>query len=59
MYLTTSYILTAQQEYSEEIIKIFNNHGLTASVIGEIINKNVLKINDGKDEIEVLDLKNH
>jgi hypothetical protein len=59
MYLTTSYILTAQQEYSEKIIKIFNNHGLTASVIGEIINKNVLKINDGKDEIEVLDLKNH
>ncbi len=59
MYLTTSYILTAQQEYSEEIIKIFNNYGLTASVIGEIINKNVLKINDGKDEIEVLDLKNH
>ncbi|MHA1534200.1 MAG: AIR synthase-related protein [Promethearchaeota archaeon] len=59
MYLTTSYILTAQQEYREEIIKNFNNHGLTASVIGEIINKNVLKINDGKDEIEVLDLKNH
>ena len=59
MYLTTSYILTAQQEHSEEIIKIFNNHGLTATVIGEIITKNVLKINDGKDSIEVIDFKNH
>ena len=59
MYLTTSYILTAQQEYCEEIIKTFNNHGLTAAVIGEIINKNVLKINDGKDEIEVLQILNH
>ncbi|TES95027.1 MAG: hypothetical protein E3J90_10465 [Promethearchaeota archaeon] len=59
MYLTTSYILTAQQEYREEIIKIFNNHGLTATVIGEIVSKNVLKINDGKEEIKVLDLKNH
>jgi len=28
-------------------------------VIGEIITKNVLKINDGKDSIEVIDLKNH
>jgi selenophosphate synthetase-related protein len=57
MYLTTSYILTAQQEYSEEIIKIFNNHGLTATVIGEIITKNVLKINDGKESINVLDFE--
>jgi len=59
MYLTTSYILTTQQEHLEEIIKIFDNHGLTAIVIGEIITKNVLKINDGKDSIEVIDLKNH
>jgi len=59
MYLTTSYILTAQQENSDEIIKIFNNHGLTATIIGEIITKNVLNINDGKDSIEVIDFKNH
>ena len=59
MYLTTSYILTAQQEHCEEIIKIFNNHGLKATIIGEIITKEVLKINDGKDSIEVIDLKNH
>lgn len=59
MYLTTSYILTAQQEHCEEIIKIFYNHGLTAIVIGEIITENVLKINDGKDSIKVIDFKNH
>ncbi len=59
MYLTTSYILTAQQEHCEEIIKTFNNHGLTATVIGEIITKKVLKINDGKDSIEVTNLENH
>jgi selenophosphate synthetase-related protein len=59
MFLTTSYILTAQQEYCEEIIKIFKNHGLTAILIGEIITKNVLKINDGTDFIEVMDLDNH
>jgi len=57
MYLTTSYILTAQQEHCEEIIKIFHNHDLTATVIGEIITKKVLKINDEKDSIEVVDFK--
>ena len=59
MYLTTSYVLTAQQENCEEIIKIFNNHGLTATIIGEIITKNVMKIRDEKGSIEVIDFKNH
>ena len=57
MYLTTSYILTAQQEHSEEIIKVFNHHGVDATIIGEIITKNVLKISDGKDSVDVLDFE--
>ncbi|MHA1471681.1 MAG: AIR synthase related protein [Promethearchaeota archaeon] len=54
MFLTTSYILTAQQDHCEEIINIFNKRGLKASIIGEIITENVLKISDGKDSIDVL-----
>jgi len=54
MFLTTSYILTAQQEQCEEIIKIFKKRGLEATIIGEIITEKVLKISDGKDSFDVL-----
>ena len=54
MFLTTSYILTAQQEHCEEVIKIFKKRGLEATIIGEIITENVLKISDGKDSFDVL-----
>jgi len=54
MFLTTSYILTAQQEHCEEIIKIFKKRGLEATIIGEIITENVLKISDGKDSFDIL-----
>ena len=57
MFLTTSYILTAQQEHCEEVLKIFSNHGLVATIIGEITTKRVLKINDGKDSIDVLNFE--
>ena len=53
MFLTTSYILTAQQEHCEEIIKIFKKRGLEATIIGEIITENILKISDGKDSFDV------
>ena len=55
MYLTTSYILTAPQKNSAQIIKIFNNYGLHANVIGKIIKeKNLLRINDGKESVDVI-----
>ncbi len=55
MYLTSSFILTAQGEKCKEIIRIFKSHGLKAMVIGKIIReRNLLKINNGTDSIDVM-----
>ena len=55
MYLTTSYILTAPKNNIDKIIKIFSEHDLHANVIGTIIKeKNLLRINDGKESIDVI-----
>ena len=55
MYLTTSFVLTAPQENSAQIIKIFNGYGLHANVIGKIIKeKHILRINNGKESINVI-----
>ena len=56
MYLTTSYILTAPENNLDEIIKIFNNHGMTSTEIGSITQeRNKLKIFDEK-EYKILSL---
>ncbi len=55
MYLTTSYILTAPEKTSQEVIKIFSNHDMSAVVIGRISNESELIINDGKDSIKVIE----
>lgn len=48
MFLTTSYILTAPKDNRSEIIKIFQEHGINANVIGKIINdQKLLRINNG------------
>jgi len=55
MYLTTSYVLTANEKKTEHLLKIFKDFGLTANVIGKIIkDKNLLKINNGKDSLDVI-----
>jgi len=54
MYLTTSFILTASDNNSESIIKVFKKYGLEANVIGKIIKQKILKINDGKDKVDVI-----
>ncbi|MBY8984211.1 MAG: hypothetical protein KGD65_04015 [Candidatus Lokiarchaeota archaeon] len=55
MYLTTSYILTAPKNKCKQMIEIFKEYELDARIIGTIINeKDLLKINDGKDSIEVI-----
>lgn len=54
MYLTTSFILTASDNNSESIIKVFKKYGLEANVIGKIIKQKILKINDSKDIVEVI-----
>ncbi|GAH05440.1 unnamed protein product [marine sediment metagenome] len=53
MYLTTSYILTAPEDTSQEVLKIFSDHGMSAVVIGRIRKESELSINDGKDSIKV------
>ncbi len=55
MYLTTSYILTASENNCSKVIEIFNEKGLDAQIIGKIIKeKNLLRINDGKETIDVV-----
>ena len=55
MYLTTSFILTAPEEKSRDILKIFNDHDMSAIVIGRISSESELNINDGKDSIKVIE----
>ncbi|UCD02293.1 MAG: hypothetical protein JSV23_04580 [Promethearchaeota archaeon] len=55
MYLTTSYILTATDKNSKEVIELCGKYGLHAEVIGKIIeDKNLLKLNNGSESIDVL-----
>ena len=55
MYLTTSYILTTPESNCDKAIEIFNEHEMYAQVIGKIIKeKNLLKINDGNESIDVI-----
>jgi len=56
MYLTTSYIITASDQNSDQIIKIFQNYNLHANVIGKIIKKqHVLRVSDDKKSIDVIE----
>ncbi len=55
MYLTTSYILTAPEETSRDVLKIFSDHDMDAVVIGRIRNESELNITDGKDSIKVIE----
>lgn len=54
MYLTTAFILTAPDQNCKDIINIFKKHKIESKVIGKIIKQRVLKINDGKETIEVI-----
>jgi len=55
MFLSTSYILTAPDINCKSMIQVFKNHGMEAKVIGKIIKeKHLLKINDGKDSLDVI-----
>ncbi len=55
MYLTTSYLTTASSRNYKSVIELFKEFGLTAKVIGKIIKeKNLLKINDGIESIDVI-----
>lgn len=55
MYLTTSFIITAQGTNCKEIVNIFRNHGLESMVIGKIIeDKNLLKLSDDNTSIDVM-----
>lgn len=55
MYLTTSYILSAPEDKSKDILKIFDEHQMNATVIGKIIkDEHLLKISDGKESLDVL-----
>ncbi|NVM46554.1 MAG: hypothetical protein HWN79_16730 [Candidatus Lokiarchaeota archaeon] len=55
MFLTTSYILTAPEKTSQEVIKTFNNHDMSAALIGRIRNESELNIADSKDSMKVLE----
>lgn len=56
MYLTTSFLLTAPKKNYKEITAIFQEYGLNAQIIGNIIkDPNLLRINNGTEKsIDVL-----
>ena len=54
MYLTTSYILTASKYNSTKILNVFSKFGLYSNIIGKIIKGNQLKINNGKETLQVV-----
>ena len=54
MYLTTAFIISAPDENCKEIINILKIQGLESKVIGKIIKQKILKINDGKETIDVI-----
>ncbi|MFX1273418.1 MAG: AIR synthase related protein [Promethearchaeota archaeon] len=59
MYLTTSFILSVPEKKCQQVIKIYENHGLKANVIGNIITEaNLLRINNAKESIDVLNSQN-
>lgn len=53
MFLTTSYILTAPEKNTNEIIKIFDHYKMTANVIGRINNTQSLQLSDGNETIKL------
>ena len=55
MYLTTSYILTTPKETSQAVLKIFNDHNMSAAVIGRIKHEPELTITAGRDTIKVVE----
>ena len=55
MFLTTSYILTASEDKSQKIIETFKDHDMSANLIGKIIKKPGLKINNGKESLDVIE----
>ncbi|MFX1374359.1 MAG: AIR synthase related protein [Promethearchaeota archaeon] len=55
MYLTTSYILTAENFNCKSVVDLFNRHNLNAEVIGKIIEKkNLLRIKNDSESVDVL-----
>ncbi|MFW9951597.1 MAG: AIR synthase related protein [Candidatus Thorarchaeota archaeon] len=56
MFLTTSFILSAPKNNSNEIINIFKNNLMEARKIGEIIKEKALILQDNKSEIKVMNL---
>lgn len=56
MYLTTSFILTANPKNSKKVIDIFKAYNMYANIIGKIIDENhLLKINNNhQDVIDVI-----
>ncbi|MHA2287830.1 MAG: AIR synthase related protein [Promethearchaeota archaeon] len=55
MFLTTSYILTAPKEACSKVIEIFNEHNMSATIIGKIRHEQELNITDGNDSIKVIE----
>ncbi|MHA1292331.1 MAG: AIR synthase related protein [Promethearchaeota archaeon] len=54
MYLTTSFILTASNENCKSLINIFKKYELKAEIIGKILKEKILRINNGKESIDVI-----
>ncbi|WP_406671234.1 methanogenesis marker 2 protein [Methanolobus sp. ZRKC4] len=58
IYPATGYILTVKEEKASQCVKMFENAGLKAAVMGEINDSQVIDIYDNSGKAIVFDLKN-
>lgn len=56
MYLTTSFITSCKEKFTNKVIQLFNKYKLTAYKIGKITSDKMLKIHKNKEEIVLFDL---
>jgi selenophosphate synthetase-related protein len=55
MYLTTSFIVTSNENDHQKVLETFRNHGYHAKIIGKIIKETpLLRIKDGDESIKII-----
>ncbi len=56
-YQGCGYVVTCKPENSEEVIRLYQNVGLSAAVVGKVTDETNFMIMDGKDTAELFDFK--
>lgn len=57
VYQSCGFVVSCEENKSKEVIKIYEKHCLSASVVGKVDNSNKLKITDGKETKVLFDFR--